>query len=49
VWGLFRLVLLLIHHFSSQLAPQQISSVLGASAQIQGQQGALHLHFKAFS
>ena len=39
---------LLNHQFSTQLAPQQISSFLGASAQIQEQQGALNLHFKAF-
>jgi hypothetical protein len=42
VCGLFCLVSLLKCYFPTQLAPQQISSSLGASAQIQEQHGPLY-------
>ena len=41
------LVLLPNRQFSTQLAPQEISSSLGASAEIQEQQGVLCLYCKA--
>ena len=41
LWCPLELVLLVNRHFCTQLAPQQISSFLGASAELQEQHGAL--------
>jgi hypothetical protein len=47
VWCLFWLVLMSFPTFQTQLAPQQISSSLGASTEIQGPECALCLGLKA--
>jgi len=49
VWGLFWLVLRPFPEFCTQLAPLQISSFLGASAEIQEQHGRPSLYCRAFS